>query len=245
MPTPARRVLLTVDGVLHDSDLPVQAFARHVTEMLPAERVRPVIAGMRGFLEGKAELLPPDVDLSAAEDGEQAVEILARAAGVSSAQIESARLAGRGDLVASSWAVDQPDGLAELLAELSGRARVDVLAEPGDPAAAAVLDALGIEVDAIVEESGTGSDPALVLVIGTRWAGQLESAQHAGCATALVDRFGRGRGTPDLPGRPALPDLLDPVRSWLDQTPTLDQTPSTTGRAGPMTTPSGRGQQVR
>ena len=224
MPTPARRVLLTVDGVLHDSDLPVQAFARHVTEMLPAERVRPVIAGMRGFLEGKTELLPPDVDLSAAEDGEQAVEILARAAGLSSEQIESARLAGRGDLVASSWAVDEPDGLAELLAELSGRARVGVLAEPGDPAAAAVLDALGHRGRRDRRRrSGTGSDPALVLVIGTRWAGELASAQHAGCATALVDRFGRGRGTPTYRAT-ALPDLLDPVRRWLDQTHSGRQT---------------------
>ena len=211
MPTPARRVLLTVDGVLHDSDLPVQAFARHVTDMLPAGRVRPVIAGMRGFLEGKAELLPLDVDLSAAEDGEQAVEILARAAGLSSAQIESARLAGRGDLVASSWAVDEPDGLAELLAE------------PGDPAAAAVLDALGIEVDAIVDRIDSAPNPALVLVIGTRWAGPLDSAQLAGCTTALVDRFGRGRGSPTYRVT-GVPGLLDPVRRWLDQAPTQEGT---------------------
>ena len=223
MPTPARRVLLTVDGVLHDSDLPVQAFARHVTDMLPAGRVRPVIAGMRGFLEGKAELLPPDVDLSAAEDGEQAVEILARAAGLSSAQIESARLAGRGDLVASSWAVDEPDGLAELLAELSGRAEVGVLAEPGDPAAAAVLDALEIEVDAIVDRIDSAQNPALVLVIGTRWAGPLDLVQPASCATALVDRFGRGRGSPTYRVT-GVPGLLDPDRRWLDQAPTQEGT---------------------
>ena len=36
-----------------------------------------MIAGMRGFLEGKPELIPAGVELRDAEDGYQAVEMLA------------------------------------------------------------------------------------------------------------------------------------------------------------------------
>ena len=86
MPTPpSLAVALCLDGVVHDSDLPVQSFARHITEQLSAEQIRPVIAGMRGFLEGKTELMPSGVDLSGAEDGYEAVEILARTAGLDGA----------------------------------------------------------------------------------------------------------------------------------------------------------------
>ena len=184
----------------------------------------PIIAGMRGFLEGKAELLPPDVDLSAAEDGEQAVEILARAAGLSSAQIESARLAGRGDLVASSWAVDEPDGLAELLAELSGRAGVDVLAEPGDPAAAAVLDALG-------DRGRRDRRPDRLRAGPCVGAGHRDPTGPAlwtrRSSPAAPPHWWTGSGA--AAARPTyrvtgLPGLLDPVRRWLDQAPTQEGT---------------------
>ncbi|MEP6562699.1 MAG: hypothetical protein ABJD68_16690, partial [Nakamurella sp.] len=70
MPSPrSLGVLLRLDGVLHTSDLPVQSFARHLTEELPADLVRPMIAGMRGFLENKPELIPAWADPGQAEDG--------------------------------------------------------------------------------------------------------------------------------------------------------------------------------
>ena len=215
MPTPpTRTVVLTLDGVIHDSDLPVQAFARHLTDVVAADQVRPIIAGMRGFLEGKPDLIPPGIELDSAEDGYQAVEILARAAGISRQQITAAHLASRTDLLASAWAVDEAGGLAPLLAEIAGHAGVTVLAEPGDPAAGAVLAAIGIEVDGIVERLDPGPDPSQVLVIAARWSGTLATAHQAGCRTALVDRFSRVRGTPtyraaDLSG------VLDQIRGWL------------------------------
>ena len=77
-----------------------------------------MIGGMRGFLEGKTELIPPDVDLSDAEDGYQAVEILARAAGLDDAAIPAPGGQPAPDLAASAWAVDPADGLDALLAEM-------------------------------------------------------------------------------------------------------------------------------
>jgi len=215
VPTPSDRlVLLSLDGVVHTSDLAVQAFARHIADEVGPDRTRPIIAGMRGFLEDRPELIPPGIDLGSAEDGYQAVEILARTAGLSDGQVAAARLASRADLVGSAWAVDEAVGLPELLAAVAGRARVGVLGGPDDPAPAAVLDALGIDVDTIVDHVDPGPAPALVLVIGAGWAGALATAHERGCATAVVDRFRRRRGTPtyratDLSG------LLDPIRGWL------------------------------
>ena len=114
-------VLLRFDGVVHSSDLPVQSFARHLTDALPTDQVRAMIAGMRGFLEGKPELIPAGIDLAGAEDGYQAVELLGRAAGLTDAVIAAAYRASRADLAASAWAVDESDGLDELLAALDGR----------------------------------------------------------------------------------------------------------------------------
>lgn len=215
-------VLLCFDGVVHLCDLPVQAFARHVTEQLAADQVRPVIAGMRGFLEGKTELIEEGVDLSGAQDGYQAVEILARTSGLDGAAIEAARQASRVDLAASAWAVDPAAGLDELMAEMGGQARVVLLIEPDDPAARPVLASMEVVVDEIVD---AGIDLAIagilgsagvvdLLVIGTRWADQLEPAQAAGCATALIDRYNRGGGAPTFRS-PDLAGLLGDVRAWL------------------------------
>lgn len=218
-------MLLCLDGVVHISDLPVQAFARRITERLPADGIRPVIAGMRGFLEGRPELIPSDIDVSAAEDGYQAVEILARAAGLDAVGISTARAASRTDLAASAWAVDPAEGLQDLLALIGDSARVLLLAGPADPAARPVLSSIELTVDEIVDAPADlavmqilarkdAPDPDRLLMIGSSWAGELEPAQKQGCHTLLVDRFGRGRGNPSFRS-PDLEGLIDPVGSWL------------------------------
>ena len=110
-----------------------------------------MIGGMRGFLEGKPELIPPDVDLSAAEDGDRAVEILACAAGLDDAAIRRARRAARADLATSAWAVDAAEGIDALLAEVQGRASVLLLTEQADPAVSPVLASIDLAVDEIVD----------------------------------------------------------------------------------------------
>ena len=221
-------VLLRLDGVLHTSDLPVQSFARHLTDQLPADRVRPMIAGMRGFLEGKPELLPAGTDFGQAEDGYQAVTALAVAAGLTAAQIGAARQQSRADLASSAWAVDAPDGLEELLAELGSAVTVAVFTEPDDPAASPVLDAVdvGTRIDLLLPTpvaeaiAGLPGHPVAagladrILVVGARWAGELDVAAATGCATALVDRYQLGLGSPDWRAT-GLAGLAEPIRSWV------------------------------
>ncbi|MEP6562632.1 MAG: hypothetical protein ABJD68_16350, partial [Nakamurella sp.] len=58
-----------------------------------------------------------------------------------------------------------------------------------------------------------GEEPRRILVIGTRWDGELDAAAAAGCVTALVDRYRRGLGSPDWRAT-GLADLADRIRSW-------------------------------
>lgn len=216
-------VVLRLDGVVHPADLAVQSFGRHVAEGLPADRGRAVIAGMRGFLEHG----PVPTELRDAEDGDQAIALLAAAAGLPPARIEAARLASRHDLAANAWLLDPSNGLEELLASLPGRTLVVVLTTAPDPAAAAVLDACELtdRVDLVtdlpvtavlpmvLQRIGAQATPGLLLMIGTRWTGELAEAQAAGAATALVDRFRRNLGTPtwrsvDVAG------LQEPAAHW-------------------------------
>lgn len=202
----ARSALLRFDGIVHTSDLPTQAFARHLSENLSPAQIPVVIGGMRGFLEGRPELMPPGIDLTGAEDGEQAVEILAGAAGLDRSVIEAARRASRRDLAASVWAVDKAAGLDELLAGLVG-AEIAVFTTDDDPAAAALLESEEIAVDRLIRapfpaaldemRSITRPGPPPI-VIGTRWAGELSVARTAGCVTVLVDRRATGVGSPTV-----------------------------------------------
>jgi hypothetical protein len=202
----ARAALLRFDGIVHTSDLPTQAFARHLSEGLSTAQIPVLIGGMRGFLEGRGDLMPPGIDLSNAEDGEQAVEILASAAGLERPTIDAARRASRRDLAASVWAVDKAAGLDELLTDLADR-EIAVFTTNDDPAAAALLESEKIAVDRLIgapfpavldEMRGSGRRGPAPIVIGTRWAGELSVARAAGCVTVLVDRRGTGVGCPTV-----------------------------------------------
>ena len=224
-------MLLRLDGVVQDSDLPVQSFARHLTDGLSAGQGRRLIAGMRGFLEGKPDLIPAGTRLDDAEDGYQAVEMLARGMNLTDGQIRAARRASRVDLASSAWAVEPPEGLDDLLEVLDGRALIAVLTEPGDPAAAALLASIGIagQVQSVLDEPmgpavhrllgaiEASDTPDRLLVMGIAWRAEIEPAAEAGCLTVLLDRYERGRGSPTirLTGDRPLSDLIDPVRRWL------------------------------
>ncbi len=215
--------VLRLDGVVHAADLAVQSFARHVAEELPADRAGGVIAGMRGYLEHASAAGV----LRDAEDGDHAVDLLAAAAGLPPARIAAARRASRLDLAASAWLLDPSPGLDELLVPLRGCALVVVVTSAPDPAAAAVLDACQLTdridevtdlpvaslVPMVLQRIGATTTPRRLMMIGTRWAGELADAQAAGCITGMVDQFDRKTGTPtfrsvDVTG------LIGPAGHW-------------------------------
>lgn len=214
-------VAVRLHGVAYDDDPAVQAFARHLQALVPD---RPVIAGMRAFLEDKPQLAPPPPWSGTSRPpatGHRAVEQLAVAAGLTPAQIDAARLASRHDLAGTAWILDPADGLPELLDLLSGRAAVVLVAEPDDPATGPVLDALALAlagrfavVHPVALRNTVTGRPALL--IDTAWAPVLSAAHDAGATTALIDRFGTGDGTPDLRAAD-LAGLRPGVAAWLDR----------------------------
>lgn len=222
-------VTVALHGVAQDDDLGVQAFARHL-ESIPDHGVPggSIVAGMRAFLEAKPHLAPPPPWLPAPPPvtGGRAVTALAVAAGLSPAQIATARRASRLDLAASAWILDPADGLAALLDLLAGRADPILVADPDDPATGPVLDALELtgrfpvrSVPELATDLTTALAGRPVLLIDADWPPGPVAAggPGAGVTTALIDRFGSGVGDPDLRADD-LPALLPGVAGWLDRT---------------------------
>ncbi|MET3806453.1 FMN phosphatase YigB (HAD superfamily) [Nakamurella sp. UYEF19] len=257
MPDPLA-LLIDFDGTLYEGDLPVLSYARHCAAHLDDAGATALIDGIRYFLEGKA-IGTVAVDLSTAEDGCQAVEILAAAAGLSTDQVDEAYRRSRVDLAASAFALDAPEGLAALLGALTG-VHVVVVTNADRIGVREVIDAIGLAelVDEVVTDAGkpdtlprivaaaldrigASSDPTRLMAVGDRWLHDLAAAQLAGARTAMVDRFDRGVGEPDVRAR-TLAGLLPGITDWArqhgalasDSVPLRDRPSAPTSRSAPI-----------
>ncbi len=227
VPPPRIALMLDFDGTAYVGDLPVQAYARRLAEQLPEPAGVALIAGARRFLERREVPGDPGTDLSAAEDGYQAVELLAVAAGLDAGQISAGYRASRHDLAASAFALDPVEGLAALLHELGSLAVVKVISNADATGVHEVLDGVGLTpwLDEVIVDAGkpdcwpdllrrtidlVGS-ARRIMAVGDRWNGDLAAVAAAGGWTALIDRFDRRDGTPDVTG-PDLAGLLPELR---------------------------------
>lgn len=230
--------------LLHDSDLGVQAFARHVGELLPIDRARLVVAGMRGALEGKADLSAeaaaafPGLDLATASTGADVVATLAAAAGLSGDQISAARTAATHDLARSAWTVGPAPGLSDLRHLLTAHG-VQLATTSSSPIGVPeVLDAIEMPdlpwlvvaperrrdwwLDAVRPDDAAPAPTPPVpaghhLVIAGRPA-DLVAPSSVGVTTGLVDRFGRAAdGDPSATWTARdLTGLLPAITDWLE-----------------------------
>ncbi len=231
---PVRLALLfDFDGTLYVGDLPTLAYARHCADQLPPAAATDLIDGIRFFLEGKS-IADRRVDLGAAEDGRQAVEILAAAAGLTPDQVAAAYRRSRTDLAASAFVLDPPEGLAELLTELVG-VHIMIVTNAHRVGVAEVLAAIGLiaYIDEVVTDAGkpdsmpgivrstlaridSAAEPRRLMVVGDRWSADLADASRIGATTALIDRFRRGDGQPTVRAT-GLAGLIPAIRDWADQ----------------------------
>lgn len=224
-------LLFDFDGTLYVGDLPILAYARHCSEVLSVAGATALIDNIRFFLEGKlfGDQL---VDLTAAQDGYEAVEILAAAAGLTTAQVSAAYRAARMDLAASAFALDAPDGLVGLLQDLPG-VHVMVVTNADPTGVGEVLDSIEVSdfihqvitdagkpasMPGLIAESlqqiGAAGEPGRMMVVGDRWSTDLVDAHRLGAATALIDRFSRGDGAPTLRAAD-LAGLVPGIRDWV------------------------------
>lgn len=231
--SPTLALLFDFDGTLYVGDLPILAYARHAAELLPDDAATDLIDGIRFFLEGKS-MSGRGADLSAAQDGHAGVEMLARAAGLSSESLDGAYRLARQDLARSAFALDVPEGLPELLNDLHD-VYVLVITNTDLTGVAEVLTAIEIagHIDQIITDAdkpstmsghvadalahiGATDAPHRLMVVGDHWTNDLSDAFAAGSQTALVDRFHRGDGTPHLRAA-SLAELVPGIRQWAER----------------------------
>ncbi|MCW4459251.1 HAD family hydrolase [Microbacterium sp. MPKO10] len=218
-------LLLDFDGTVCIGDGPVWAYAEAVlAELAEGDTSHETDAAaireqLGAFLDGRVS--------GDYIDGYAAVAQMT-GAHVSADTLQRAYRASRRALAEGTLDVHAPAGLADLLEDLSPRVeRVLVTNAPID-GVAETLEAIGLteHIDRIVSDARkpgswttllpelrAGRDPQHCMAVGDIWANDLAGPHAAGCATALIDRFGTRAGTPDV-SAPVFEELFDSIRSW-------------------------------
>lgn len=222
-------LLLDFDGTVCVGDAPVWAYAEAVisglldgTPAAPAELDETIRARLGAFLDG-APGSPAYID------GYAAVAALA-ADHATAEQLQRAYEASRRALADGGIAVSTPPGLAEFLNVLGPRVeRVLVTNAPAD-GIRETLAAIGLDraIDDIVTDAGkpagwstllprftAGREAAEIMAVGDIWGNDLQAPLAAGCATALIDRFGHRAGPAHLTAR-SFEELYPGIRDWAD-----------------------------
>jgi FMN phosphatase YigB (HAD superfamily) len=181
------------------------------------EQIRSRLGGFLDGAPGSPEYL----------DGYAAVADLA-ADHATSEQLQAAYQASRQALATGTLTVSTPPGLAAFLHTIGpGVERVLVTNAPPS-GIAETLSALGLRnaIDRIITSAGKpagwsdllpdliGARPAShVMAVGDIWGNDLAAPHAAGCATALIDRFGHHAGPANLTAR-TFEELYPGIHAW-------------------------------
>lgn len=220
----AERVLvLDFDGTVCLGDGPGLRYADEVGALLGPDARRALTAAVTAFLAGRsAGPVAQDVYQVVAQHG----------AGLPPERVACAYRASRAALLAGAIAVHAPAGLAGLLAELRPAVHVVVLTNAPQEGLDVLLDRLGLAavvdeavgdagkpagmpavVERLLAEHGLVDEPRRLLSVGDLWDNDLAAPARRGCATAHIDRFGRGRGCADVRAA-TFEELYGDVRAW-------------------------------
>jgi FMN phosphatase YigB (HAD superfamily) len=232
---PAARPVLVLDfdGTVCTGDAPVWAYAEAVIagildDASTAGRVGAASADLDADIRARlGAFLDGEPGSPAYIDGYAAVAALA-ADRASTEQLQLAYATSRRALADGSIPVSTPAGLADLLRELGPAVeRVLVTNAPAD-GIRETLAALGIDalIDRVITDAGKPAGwasllPELigerhasaVLAVGDIWGNDLEAPLKAGCATALIDRFGHRAGPAHVTAA-TFEELYPHVRAW-------------------------------
>lgn len=213
-------LLLDFDGTVCVGDAPVWAYADAVIERAGAAVADRIRASLTAYLAG-------DAAGGDHVDGYAAVAALATDA-ITADGLQDAYRASRRALQTGGIEVSAPEGLRDLLADLGPRVRRMLVTNAPAAGVATTLTAIGLAdvIDAVVTDAGkpdgwqrilpavlAGRTPQDVMAVGDIWENDLRMPHAAGCATALIDRFGRQHGVADLRA-PRFEDLYDGIRDW-------------------------------
>lgn len=220
-------LVLDFDGTVCVGDAPVWAYAEAVISGIldDGDADGPHIdadlrARLGAFLDGEP-------GSPAYADGYAAVAELA--AGRADAELlQRAYERSRRELAGGRLDVSAPDGLAAFLDSLDGRAERVLVTNAPLAGVAETLSTLGLaeHIDAVHAEAAKpggwdallpallgGRDPGLLLSVGDIWGNDLAAPLAAGCAVALIDRFGHRAGPAHLAAA-AFPELYPGIAEW-------------------------------
>lgn len=226
-------LLLDLDGTTCRGDAAVLEYARLVDSGLTRNPGWSVAAALEDFLAGTRR----DGPLATAQDGYQAVTVLAERAGVPPKTVRAAFHTVRAGLAAGDIAAEAPPGLDSLLSHLrSSGIRVVIVTNAPSDGLDAIVDRLGLGgvVDGVVGDAGKPAglvdlvdrelrhvgvtdEPWRLLSVGDIWENDLRPALARRCVAMYVDRFDRRQG-PAHAREPALEGLYDHIRRWVSIT---------------------------
>ncbi|MFF2050834.1 HAD family hydrolase [Leifsonia sp. NPDC058194] len=224
---PLPLLVLDFDGTVCIGDAPVWAYAEAVIAGI-LDRDDSAGSGLDAGLRARlGAFLDGEPGSPAYADGYAAVAQLA-AGHADEELLQRAYQRSRRELAGGGLDVSAPVGLADFLDGLAGTAeRVLVTNAPLD-GVVETLGALGLAgaIDRIHAEAGKpagwtgllprlldGRDPRALLSVGDIWGNDLAAPLAAGCATALIDRFGHRAGPAHLVA-PSFPELYPGIAEW-------------------------------
>ncbi|MFC8734281.1 HAD family hydrolase [Luteimicrobium sp. NPDC057192] len=236
-------LLLDFDGTVCVGDGPVRAYADAVvTAVLDAATTDTATTDIHGaagrsFSEDLREGLEAYLDSAAATeaqaDGQVPVDGYAAVAALAArhatpAQLDAAYTASREALATSGLEVAAPAGLVALLEELGPQVERVLVTNAPARGVTETLARLGLAdvLDDVVTEAAkpagwdrilpaylAGRPPQAVLAVGDVWRNDVEPPLAAGCATALIDRFGHRPGPAHAAAR-TFEELYPAIREW-------------------------------
>lgn len=246
-------LVLDFDGTVCLGDDAPLAYARELAGHAGGSSIE---ADLRAFLDD------PDADpgLREADDGYQAVALLAAAAGIPAEARDAAYRASRDRLDPAT--LRAPEGLRDFLADVDAR-RVLCTNAPGRRLQP-LLESLGLaevidyvlpdarkpglmaaHLTKLLDAAGLNGHPEHLMSVGDIWANDLRPALEVGCATAYVDTFDRRRG-PAHARDATMTGLYADISAWTDdprgfiatrpldaagiEDPVLDSTPTGPGQ---------------
>lgn len=221
-------LVLDFDGTVCLGDEPMLAYAREVAAVAGASGPSIVVRVIEFLLDGDHR---GQADLVRAADGYQATARLGIAAGLDADALHEAYRRSRIALHAGDVSVHAPEGIRDLLERLRPGIVTVLVTNAPDAGLQRVLDLLGLggAFDEVHGDAGKPDgmtpiltdlmarhgldDPRRILSVGDIWRNDLEPAQRLGARTALVDRWGRGTGSPDA-SAPSTEALYPAIEAW-------------------------------
>lgn len=216
-----RRILvLDFDGTVCLGDGLIWSYAHGVLEHVEGKVAQDLSAALHAYLDGQA-------DAGDYADGYDALADLARPY-VPVSVLDQAYARSRHALEDTDVEIHAPDGLAELLDDLTPGVHRVVVTNAPDTGLSTALHRLGLDgrIDEVVASAGKpagsrdvlarllgGAAPAALMSVGDMWRNDIAPALEIGAATAFVDRLGRDPRPAHVRAR-RIAQLYPAIREW-------------------------------